>query len=127
MKLPQNIKQALCTELYFSLNDPDILGDVSNIVLWDYLLSNNNINALKLWIDTKYNQGALQDSHEVDQHLKALSANLDITSEMIECIDSSNASNLIKDLTKNHLCRYVNRLLRTALYYMDSLYVYIVN
>lgn len=107
MKLPQNIKQSLCTELYFSLNNPDILENVSNITLWNYLLSNNKINALRLWVDTRYNPDALQDSDKIDYSLKSLFTNLDITTDMIECIDSSNASDLVKDLTKNHLCRYV--------------------
>lgn len=107
MKLPQNIEQALRTELYFSLNNPEILGNVSNNILWDYLLSNNKINALKMWIDVKYNPDVLEISDKVDQHLQSLFTNLDITSEMIDFIDFSNASNLIKNLIKNHLCRYV--------------------
>ncbi|XP_072747233.1 spatacsin [Anoplolepis gracilipes] len=106
MKLPENIKQALCTELYFSLNDPQILGSVSNTILWNYLLSNNKINAIKLWIDAKCNPDILKNSNEMDHHLKSLFINLNITSDMIECIDSSNASNLMKDLTKDYLSRY---------------------
>lgn len=107
MKLPQNIKQSLCTELYFSLSNTDILDNVSNITLWDYLLSNNKIDTLRLWIDTRYNLGALQNIDKNDHSLKSLFANLDITTNMVECIESSSASNLVKDLTKNHLCRYV--------------------
>jgi len=107
MKLPQNIEQVLRTELYFSSNDPEILGNVSNNILWDYLLSNNKINALKIWIDTRYNPDVPQISDKIDQHLKSLFANLNITSDMIDCIESSNASDLVKNLTKNHLCRYV--------------------
>lgn len=109
MKLPENIKQALCTELYFSLNDSQILGNVSNTILWDYLLSNNKINAIRLWIDARCkNQDILQNLNEIDHHLKSLFINLNITSDMIEYIDSSNASSLIKDLTKDYLSRYVN-------------------
>ncbi|XP_071562080.1 spatacsin isoform X1 [Temnothorax nylanderi] len=106
MKLPQNIEQALRTELYFSLNNPEILGNVSNNILWDYLLSNNKINALRIWIDTKYNPDVLEISDKIDQHLKSLFANLDITPDMVDYIDSSNASDLVKHLTKNYLCRY---------------------
>ncbi|KAL6426524.1 hypothetical protein ACFW04_009151 [Cataglyphis niger] len=107
MKLSENIKQALCTELYFSLNDPQILGNVSNTILWDYLLSNNKINAIRLWIDARCeNQDILQNSDEIDHHLKSLFINLNITSDMIEYIDSSNASSLIKDLTKDYLSKY---------------------
>jgi len=107
MKLPQNIEQALRTELYFSLNNSEILGNVSNNILWDYLLSNNKINALKIWIDMKYNPDVIEISDKIDQHLKSLFMNLDITPDMIDHIDSSNASELVKNLTKNYLCRYV--------------------
>ncbi|XP_039304859.1 spatacsin isoform X2 [Solenopsis invicta] len=105
-KLPQNIEQALRTELYFFLNDPEILGNVSNNILWDYLLSNNKINALKMWIEEKYNPDVLQTSDKIDPHLKLLFTNLNITPDMVDCIDSSSASDLVKNLTKNYLCRY---------------------
>lgn len=107
MKLPENIQQALCTELYFSLNDPQILGSVSNTILWDYLLSNNKINEIRLWIDAKCNPDILQNSNEINHHLRSLFETLNITSDMIEYIDSSNANSLIKDLTKDYLSRYV--------------------
>ena len=106
MKLPQNIEEALRTELYFSLNDSEILGNVSSNILWDYLLSNNKINALKIWIDTKYNSDDSQISDKIDPHLKSLFTNLNITPDMIDYIDSSNAGDLVKNLIKNHLCRY---------------------
>jgi len=83
------------------------LGDVSNIILWDYLLSNNEIKILKLWIDAKYNQDAFQKTDEIEHHLKSLLTNLSITSDMVESIDSTNASDLTKHLMKNHLSRYV--------------------
>ncbi|XP_036147229.1 spatacsin isoform X2 [Monomorium pharaonis] len=106
MKLPQNIEQALRTELYFSLNNPEILGNVSNNILWDYLLSNNKINALRTWIETKYNPDVPQTSDKIDPHLKSLFANLNITPDMVDCIESSSASDFVKYLTKNYLCRY---------------------
>jgi len=107
IKLPQNIREALCTELYFSLGNPEILGDVSNTILWDYLLSNNEIKILKLWIDAKYNQDVFQKTDDIEHYLKSLLTNLSITSDMIESIDSTNASDLTKHLTKNHLSKYV--------------------
>jgi len=119
MKLPENIKQALCTELYFSLNDPQILGSVSNTILWDYLLSNNKINEIRLWIDAYCNPDILQNSNEINHHLKSLFLTLNITSDMIEYIDSSNASNLIKDLTTDYLSRYV--------FYLFNIYLLIIN
>lgn len=107
MRLSQNVKQSLCTELYFSLNNPEILGTVSNMILWDYLLSNNKSNILKLWIDVRYNSNSLQNSDKMENQLKLLFANLNITTDMIEYIDSSNASSLVKNLIKNYLCRCV--------------------
>ncbi|KAL0117009.1 hypothetical protein PUN28_010108 [Cardiocondyla obscurior] len=106
IKLPQNIEQALRTELYFSLDNPEVLGNVSNNILWNYLLSNNKINALRMWIDAKYNPDIPKISDEIDEHLKSLFINLDITPDMIDYIDSSKASDLSKNLTKNYLCRY---------------------
>lgn len=113
MKLPENIKQALCTELYFSLNDPQILGSVSNTILWDYLLSNNKINEIRLWIDAHYNPDILQNSNKINHHLKSLFLTLNITSDMIEHIDSSNASSLIKELITDYLSRYFIFLMYT--------------
>ncbi|PBC28068.1 Spatacsin [Apis cerana cerana] len=84
IKLPEIIKQSLCTELYFSLNEQSLSKNITNNILWDYLLSNNKIVPIKFWIDTYY----------------------DIVPNMIEAIDSSSASTFIKNLTKNHLCRY---------------------
>lgn len=107
MRLPQNVKQALCTELYISAKDPNIQENVSNSALWDYLLSNNKIEALQSWIDTKYNPDTLQNTNDMDYQFKSLLANLDITSDMIECINLSNAGDLVKNLTKDRLCRYV--------------------
>ncbi|KAL6259083.1 hypothetical protein P5V15_009005 [Pogonomyrmex californicus] len=106
MKLSQDTEEALRIELYFSLNIPEILGNVSNNVLWDYLLSNNKINALRLWIDARHKSDVLQISDDIDHHIKSLFMNLNITPDMIDYIDSSHASDLVKDLTKNYLCRY---------------------
>ncbi|KAK9299148.1 hypothetical protein QLX08_007765 [Tetragonisca angustula] len=106
MKLPENIKQALCTELYFSTSQQSLSTNIINIILWDYLLSNNKIELLKFWIDTCYGNSTLEEVNEINEKHKSLFNTLDIVPNMIEAIDSSNASILIKDLVKNHLCRY---------------------
>ena len=105
MKLPENIKQALCTELYFSTSQQSLSTNIINIILWDYLLSNNKIELLKFWIDTCYGNSTLEEVNEINEKHKSLFNTLDIVPNMIEAIDSSNASILIKDLVKNHLCR----------------------
>ncbi|KAK1131494.1 hypothetical protein K0M31_017777 [Melipona bicolor] len=106
MKLPEDIKQALCTELYFSTSQQSLSINITNIILWDYLLSNNKIELLKFWIDTYYDSSTLEEVNEINEKYKSLFNTLDIVPNMIEAIDSSNASTLIKDLVKNHLCRY---------------------
>ncbi|KAF3424657.1 hypothetical protein E2986_01902 [Frieseomelitta varia] len=105
MKLPEDIKRALCTELYFSTSQQSLSTNIINIILWDYLLSNNKIELLKFWIDTYYGNSTLE-VNEINEKHKSLFNTLDIVPNMIEAIDSSNASILIKDLVKNHLCRY---------------------
>ncbi|XP_076236055.1 spatacsin isoform X2 [Calliopsis andreniformis] len=106
IKLPDTIKQALCTELYFSITDQSLLKNITNTVLWDYLLSNNKIEMIKFWIDVYYNGTTLEESNDINEEYKSLFTAMNITPDMIECIDFSSASNLIKNLIKNHLCRY---------------------
>ncbi|KOC59819.1 Spatacsin [Habropoda laboriosa] len=106
IKLPEVIKQALCTELYFSVTEQSLLKSITNSVLWDYLLSNNKIEMIRFWIDIYYGSNTLDESNEINEDYKSLFTTLDIVPNMIEAIDSSNATTLVKDLTKNHLCRY---------------------
>lgn len=105
MKLPEDIKQALCTELFFSISQQSLSTNITNTILWDYLLSNNKIELLKFWIDTYYDSSTLEEVNEINEKHKSLFNTLDIVPNMIEAIDSSSASTLIKDLVKNHLCR----------------------
>lgn len=105
IKLPEDIKHALCTELYFSITEQSLLKNVTNIVLWDYLLSNNKIELMRFWIDIYYGSDTIKEINEINEEYKSLFHTLDIVSDMIEAIDSSDASTLIKDLAKNHLCR----------------------
>lgn len=105
IKLPEDIKQALCTELYFSITEQSLLKNVTNIVLWDYLLSNNKIELMRFWIDIYYGNDTIEEINEINEEYKSLFRTLDIVPDMIEAIDSSDASTLIKDLAKNHLCR----------------------
>ncbi|XP_035737182.1 spatacsin-like isoform X2 [Vespa mandarinia] len=107
INLPENIKQALCTELYIQLFEPKLLRNMTNSVVWDCLLLYNKIDTIKYWIDKRYNVNVITEgTYEIDENLKDLIDNLTITPEMIEQIDLSDANNLIKDLTKNHLCKY---------------------
>lgn len=106
IKLPEIIKQSLCTELYFSLNEQSLSKNITNNILWDYLLSNNKIVPIKFWIDTYYGNNTIEESNMINEEYKLLFNSLDIVPNMIEAIDSSSASTFIKNLTKNHLCRY---------------------
>lgn len=105
IKLPEDIKQALCTELYFSITEQSLSKNITNTMLWDYLLSNNKIELMRFWIDIYYGSDTIEEVNEVNEEYKSLFHTLDIIPDMIEAIDSSNASTLIKDLAKNHLCR----------------------
>nr|XP_012135131.1 PREDICTED: spatacsin isoform X2 [Megachile rotundata] len=105
IKLPEIVKQSLCTELYFSITNHTLSTNITNDVLWDYLLSNNKIEMIQFWIDSYYGDNVMSESIDINDDLKSLFTSLNITSDMIESIDSSNASSLVKDLTKNHLCR----------------------
>ncbi|KAF7381387.1 hypothetical protein HZH66_013781 [Vespula vulgaris] len=107
INLPENIKQVLCTELYIQLFDPKLLRNMTNSVVWNCLLLYNKIDTIKYWIDKRYNTNVIvKETYAIDENLKDLIDNLTITSEMIEQIDLSDANNLIKDLTKNHFCKY---------------------
>ncbi|KAK2583208.1 hypothetical protein KPH14_009228 [Odynerus spinipes] len=107
INLPETVKQALCTELYMQLFEPKLLSNVTNNVVWNYLLLYNKIDAIQYWIDQRYNaNGTVEKIYKVNDNLKQLLDDFTITPEMIEWIDQSNANNIIKDLTKNHLCRY---------------------
>ncbi|XP_012135133.2 spatacsin isoform X4 [Megachile rotundata] len=106
IKLPEIVKQSLCTELYFSITNHTLSTNITNDVLWNYLLSNNKIEMIQFWIDSYYGDNVMSESIDINDDLKSLFTSLNITSDMIESIDSSNASSLVKDLTKNHLCRY---------------------
>lgn len=108
INLPENIKQALCTELYIQLLEPKLLRNMTNSVVWNCLLLYNKIDTIKYWIDKRYNANAITEgTYEIDENLRDFIDNLTITPEMIEQINLSDANNLIKDLTKNHLCKYV--------------------
>lgn len=106
IRLPEAVKQALCTELYFSITEQSLSRNITNAVLWDYLLSNDKIELIRRWIDIYYNGNAIEKLNDIGVEYKSLFATMTITSDMIETIDSSNASNLVKDLIKNHLCRH---------------------
>ncbi|XP_076176182.1 spatacsin isoform X3 [Ptiloglossa arizonensis] len=106
IKLPESVKQALCTELYFSITEESLSMNITNTVLWDYLLSNSKIEMIKFWIDTYYNGNAIEESNGINEKHKSLFTTMNILPNMVEGIDSSNASDLAKDLIKNHLCGY---------------------
>ncbi|XP_043488145.1 spatacsin [Polistes fuscatus] len=107
INLPENIKQALCTELYIQLFEPKLIRNTTSSVVWNCLLLYNKIDTIKYWIDKRYNTNAIiKETYEINENFKELVDNLIITPEMIEQIDLSDANNLIKELTKNHLCKY---------------------
>lgn len=104
--VPDRIKSALITELYFYTDEMYLLKRLKNTVLWDYLLSINNIDLLVTWIDTKYRDTSETPVDENNANsLGEAFRELDITEDMIEFIEKSNAANPIKELVLNRFSR----------------------
>ncbi|XP_066592873.1 spatacsin isoform X2 [Prorops nasuta] len=104
LNLPNNIKESLCTELYFLTTNNAILQNVTSNSLWDYLLCNNRIDTLKYWIDIQHNQ--VPKIELSNENLHKLFGTFHVTKDMIDYIDLSDSSCITKELLKNYLCRY---------------------
>ena len=107
INLPQSIKDALYTELYFYHYEPNIVAYLKNDVVWSFLFSNNKIELLKLWIDLNFNntENLIDNNSEHRSDIQLLFTNLKITEEMIASIESSNATLPINNLILNYLSR----------------------
>ncbi|XP_058809210.1 spatacsin [Phymastichus coffea] len=108
INLPQSIKDALYTELYFYHYEPNIVAYLKSEVVWDYLLANNQIELIKFWIDKNFNNSD-NLTINISEHrsdIQLLLANLKITDSMISSIDMSNGMLLVKNLILNYLSRY---------------------
>ncbi|KAL7289760.1 hypothetical protein TKK_0016361 [Trichogramma kaykai] len=108
LKLPQKMKDALYTELYFYCYKPEIVAYLKDNVVWDYLLANNKLDLLKFWIDLYYSSDKSLDlsSNLERSDIQLLLSTLKITNEMISSIESSNAMPLVKNEIFNYLSSY---------------------
>ncbi|XP_011500198.1 PREDICTED: spatacsin [Ceratosolen solmsi marchali] len=108
INLPESIKDALYTELYFHHYDPSITVYLKNDVVWDFLLMNNKLDLIKLWIDFNFNNSKdfIPKNIEHIEDLQKLFTNLKITDTMISSVETSNAMVLVKQLVLNSLSRY---------------------
>ncbi|XP_008543727.1 spatacsin [Microplitis demolitor] len=105
LNIDNNVRESLLTELYFITYDSSLSSKLKTEVVWDYLLLNNKTDFLIIWIDIYYNKQESINSCNKDIDVKIFSK-LNITLEMIESIETSNASFPVKLLLLNHLARY---------------------
>lgn len=107
INLPQSIKDAMYTELYFYHYEPNIAASLKNSRVWDFLLANNRTDLLKLWIDLNYDESenSIVSSDEHRSDIQLLLANLKITDAMVDSVESSNGMLPINNLILNYLSR----------------------
>ena len=99
------MKSALITELFFNTNEEYLAEKLNNTVLWDYLLSNNEIDSIYTWIDTKYRNGEEDEQKSEETRLSKAFRELEIVEDMVEAVDTSNAMEPIKELVLNRFCK----------------------
>jgi predicted component of type VI protein secretion system len=80
---------------------------LKNDIVWDFLLINNKLDLIKLWIDFNFNNSEdfVPDNVEHIEDLKQLFTNLKITDAMISSVETSNGLLLVKQLVLNYLSR----------------------
>lgn len=107
INLPQSIKDALYTELYFYHYEPNIVAYLKSEVIWDYLLANNQIEMIKFWIDLNFNdsKNLTLSNNEHRSDIQLLFTNLKITDKMISSVDTSNGMTFFNNLLLNYLSR----------------------
>ena len=110
MHLPQNIKDSLYTEIYFQHYEPNIIAYLKSNTVWDYLLSTNNIDLIKFWLNLNYSNNDLSTLNYCDYRsdIQLLLSNLKIDNEMLASVDSSNAMPFVKNLILDYMSRYVS-------------------
>ncbi|XP_023290455.1 spatacsin isoform X2 [Orussus abietinus] len=107
INIPEDIKNALCTELCFNVFDLTISKKLLGPEVWNYLLLSNRINMLQFWIDVNYLQSITDKKlQEYSNEECELFKNLKITDEMIESVESSRASYVGRQQILNYLTRY---------------------
>lgn len=104
LNLSSNVKDPLLTEIYFHIYDSCLSNKLRNNIVWEYLLSVERIELLIDWIDQQYSNDK-RDIIVDEYNLTKTFANLEITQEMIDEIDQSNASTPVKEVLLNHLCQ----------------------
>ncbi|XP_074094881.1 spatacsin [Cotesia typhae] len=105
LNLDDHLKDSLITELYFITLESSLSSKLKTEIVWDYLLLNNKIDFLINWIDVHYNKRENINSHSENIEFEIFSK-LNITSDMIERIDTSDVTVPGKLLILNHLARY---------------------
>ncbi|KAF7989681.1 hypothetical protein HCN44_008355 [Aphidius gifuensis] len=99
MNLQPIVKSSLVTEIYFRTNESCLVKMLDANSVWDYLLTEDNIDLLINWIDKKYNEVDIDEKENIFNHLE-------IDEEMLDNIEQSSASFPTKELLLNHLSKY---------------------
>ncbi|XP_015111289.1 spatacsin isoform X2 [Diachasma alloeum] len=110
LNLPPHIKTPLLTELYFHTYESCLSKKLKSSAVWDYLLTEDNIELLIKWIDRKFGEENSKNREELQEeqksHLVDVFDRLEISPEMIERIEQSNMSFPFREILLNHLCKY---------------------
>lgn len=100
LHLSDNVKEAVYNELYLDTFNMDKEKYLKNNVMWDNLLLSNNVELLNLWISINFGKKS-------NESLTKVLSNMEITQDMIEAIETSQAMIPAKQLLLNHLCKWV--------------------
>ncbi|XP_034936276.1 spatacsin [Chelonus insularis] len=103
LNLPCDVKNSLITELYFLTNEPCLLERLEPDVVWNYLLSNDDIKLLIDWIDIQMND---KKSIVILRYISEVFNRFKISDKMIEDIDYSSASIPVKEILLNYFARF---------------------
>lgn len=107
INLPQSIKDSIYTEIYFNYYEPDIIAYLKSDVVWDFLLTNNKFEFIKLWIDLSFGESENLVLSNLDHRndIQALFRQLKITNTMINSVKSSKGMPIFNNLILNYLSR----------------------
>ncbi|XP_014213188.1 spatacsin [Copidosoma floridanum] len=103
IQLPPGVRDALFTELYFYTREPTAVAYLKTDVVWSYLLTNNRLDLIKLWIDVAFGRAI---GNAFNDGVGALFEHWNITDEMVAAVESSHGMRHVNDLVLGHLSRY---------------------
>ncbi|KAK4884275.1 hypothetical protein RN001_000546 [Aquatica leii] len=96
------------TQLFFKCYDDNIKQFVTAECAWKFLLKNNNVDLLKLWIRTYFSKCSDLNTlnEEVCDGIGVLFANLSINEDMVDSIPNLNVSFDLQEVIYNELSQF---------------------